>query len=206
MKRLEKDDLLISKWFPITEVSVESVRERSASSALPPLYFLHVWFARRPLATSRAAILGSLLPVGVKREDFLGWMGIPANVDVQAAQDKLLRAKASGIRLKENPFFWTRAYEHTPTSKELKKFHKLLEGYWGVNSPLVVDPMAGGGSIPLESLRLGFRTVAVEYNPVAHLILRATVEFPAKYADSGLFEETLRAYGDFTYLFFFASD
>ena len=65
---VEKGELLISKWFPITEVSVESVRERSASSALPPLYFLHVWFARRPLATSRAAVLGSLLPTGVKRE------------------------------------------------------------------------------------------------------------------------------------------
>lgn len=62
---------------------------------------------------------------------------------------------------------------------------------------VVVDPMAGGGGIPLESLRLGFRTVAVEYNPVAYLILRATVEFPAKYADSGLFEETLKVAKEF---------
>jgi adenine-specific DNA methylase len=45
----------------------------------------------------------------------------------------------------------------------------------------VVDPMAGGGSIPLEALRLGFRTIAGDYNPVAYLILRATIEFPAKY-------------------------
>jgi len=45
----------------------------------------------------------------------------------------------------------------------------------------VVDPMAGGGSIPLESLRLGFRTVAGDYNPLAYLLLRATIEFPAKY-------------------------
>jgi len=45
----------------------------------------------------------------------------------------------------------------------------------------VVDPMAGGGSIPLEALRLGFRTIAGDYNPLAYLILRATIEFPAKY-------------------------
>jgi adenine-specific DNA methylase len=45
----------------------------------------------------------------------------------------------------------------------------------------VVDPMAGGGSIPLEALRLGFRTIAGDYNPVAYLILKATIEFPAKY-------------------------
>ena len=87
---LNKGDLLISKWFPITEVSVESIRERAASSALPPLYFLHIWFARRPLATSRAAVLGSLLPHGVGREDFLELLGIPADVDVQKAQDKLV--------------------------------------------------------------------------------------------------------------------
>jgi hypothetical protein len=40
---------------------------------------------------------------------------------------------------------------------------------------------------------LVFEQVAVEYNPVAYLILKATVEFPAKYADAGLFEETLKA-------------
>jgi adenine-specific DNA methylase len=45
----------------------------------------------------------------------------------------------------------------------------------------VMDPMAGGGSIPLEALRLGFRTIAGDYNPVAYLILRATIEFPARY-------------------------
>jgi putative DNA methylase len=45
----------------------------------------------------------------------------------------------------------------------------------------VMDPMAGGGSIPLEALRLGFRTIAGDYNPLAYLILRATIEFPAKY-------------------------
>lgn len=61
----------------------------------------------------------------------------------------------------------------------------------------IVDPMAGGGSIPLESLRLGFRTIAIDYNPVAYLVTRATVEFPARYADSGLFEETLRVAKEF---------
>ena len=46
---------------------------------------------------------------------------------------------------------------------------------------IVIDPMAGGGSIPLESLRMGFHTIAVEYNPVAYLILKAALEYPAKY-------------------------
>src|SRR3954447_25140112 len=54
--------LLIEQWLPIASIGAECMRERGASSALPPLYFLHVWWARRPLTVSRAAILASLLP------------------------------------------------------------------------------------------------------------------------------------------------
>lgn len=54
--------LLIEDWLPVAELGVESVRERAAASALPPIYFLHVWWARRPLVASAAAILASLMP------------------------------------------------------------------------------------------------------------------------------------------------
>src|SRR5438552_18209945 len=54
--------VLIEKWFPVDVIGAESMRERGASSALPPLNFLHVWWARRPLTASRAAVLASLLP------------------------------------------------------------------------------------------------------------------------------------------------
>jgi adenine-specific DNA methylase len=175
--------LLIGEWFPITEVSVESVRERSASSALPPLYFLHVWFARRPLVVSRAAVLGSLLPASVNRNDFLELLGIPTDVDLQRTQKKLAQAKSTGVKLKENPFFWKRAFEHVPSNQELDKFHTLLKEFWGVECPLVVDPMAGGGSIPFEVMRLGLPVVAGELNPVAFIVLKGTLEYPAKFGE-----------------------
>src|SRR3989337_262589 len=54
--------LLIESWLPIEAIGAESKRERGASSALPPLYFLHVWWARRPLIASRAAVLAGVLP------------------------------------------------------------------------------------------------------------------------------------------------
>jgi len=54
--------VLIEDWLPFEAVGAESQRERGASSALPPLYFLHVWWARRPLTVSRAAILAGVLP------------------------------------------------------------------------------------------------------------------------------------------------
>jgi hypothetical protein len=60
--KTDRPRVLIEQWLPIAEIGAECMRERGASSALPPLYFLHVWWARRPLTVSRAAILASLLP------------------------------------------------------------------------------------------------------------------------------------------------
>lgn len=67
---------LIERGFPCHQVGAETQRERGASSALPPLYFLHVWWARRPLIPSRAAILASLSPAETDPELFLRQLGI----------------------------------------------------------------------------------------------------------------------------------
>ncbi len=50
-------------------------------------------------------------------------------------------------------------------------------------APLVLDPFAGGGSIPLEAQRLGLRAHASDLNPVAVLINKALIEIPPKFAD-----------------------
>jgi adenine-specific DNA methylase len=70
------DQRLIEAGFPCHQVGAETQRERGASSALPPLYFLHVWWARRPLTPSRAAILASLLPAGTDPDTFIRQLGI----------------------------------------------------------------------------------------------------------------------------------
>lgn len=62
---------LIEHWLPVDALSEESVRERRSMTALPPIYYLHVWWARRPLVASRAAILAALLPHDTDRERFL---------------------------------------------------------------------------------------------------------------------------------------
>lgn len=77
----EKTDLrLIEAGFPCHQVGAETQRERGASSALPPLYYLHVWWARRPLTPSRAAILASLLPADTDPDWFLRQLGIEKKV------------------------------------------------------------------------------------------------------------------------------
>ncbi|WP_446787938.1 DUF1156 domain-containing protein, partial [Macellibacteroides fermentans] len=47
----------------------------------------------------------------------------------------------------------------------------------------VLDPFAGGGSIPFEAMRVGIDTIANDYNPMATLIEKATLEYPKKYGD-----------------------
>ncbi|MDW8231105.1 MAG: hypothetical protein RMJ33_14830, partial [Saprospiraceae bacterium] len=48
-------------------------------------------------------------------------------------------------------------------------------------APPVLDPFAGGGTIPLEAQRLGLRAYASDLNPVAVLINKALVEIPPRF-------------------------
>ena len=165
---------LIEDWFPVNEISIESIRERAAASALPPLNWLHVWWARRPLATSRAAIAASLLSGPPASSEFYRILGThPGIVDEQQNIDE---AKIQGLRL-EQGFSKPRAFTHNLSKTDREWLHQTLV----TDNPVVLDITAGGGSIPFEAGRLGFRTIANELNPVAGLILRATCEWPQKY-------------------------
>ena len=88
---------LIETWLPIAELSEESVRERRSMTALPPIYYLHVWWARRPLVASRAAVLASLLPGDADQKQFLRVLGIHG--DPVAAKKRIAIATRQGIRL-----------------------------------------------------------------------------------------------------------
>lgn len=67
--------------------------------------------------------------------------------------------------------------------------------------PKVFDPFAGGGAIPLEASRLGCRTYANDLNPVAHIIEKASLEFPQKYGKPNHYsrDEFIRIYGEEEY-------
>jgi adenine-specific DNA methylase len=159
---------LIDHILPLTKLN-ELSRKEAGFIRVPKIHNIHMWFARRPAGPSRVLTLSSVLP---------------SSVNVTSLE----RITGLSEALSKN----TVIYMVKPKREEVGKIVREAMGK-DVNDITVVDPMAGGGSIPLESLRLGFRTIAVEYNPVAYLMLKATIEFPAKYADSGLFEETVRA-------------
>lgn len=194
---------LIDQWFPAQQIGAESLRERGSAKAFPPVNFLHVWWARRPLSASRAAVLGSLLPAwpaadaavdepqqeivqDVLRSNFAdeaayhAWflevVGIPRGKDPAAIRRLLASANAEGRKLQGNGYGYDRAFTRNPTQSEIDLIRRLSMARSGADTtPVVLDLFAGGGSIPFEAMRLGFDTYANELNPVASAILQGTL-------------------------------
>jgi adenine-specific DNA methylase len=175
---------LIEEWLPIAELGIESVRERTPMTPFPAPNRLHIWWARRPLVASRAAVLASLLPADADRKTFMHMLGIHG--DPVAAKKAMEKVKRTGIRI-DNPYGYDRAFQYCPSEKE--EFWLLEEmGKLGIEHPTVLDPTAGGGAIPFEALRLGCNTYANDINPVAVLVQKATYEWPAKFGRAVLDE------------------
>ena len=179
--------VLIEDWLPAQAIGVECMRENS-TGLHPPPNRLHIWWARRPLTISRAAVLGSLLPADFDRPTFERLLGFYTSSDDIVSMANKLAAKAEGTRLKEG--HGKRAFNNVIRQPDVAAAESSIRGPWG-ESPIVLDPMAGGGSIPLEAARLGLPVYANEYNPVACSVLEATLVYPARF-DSQLVMKTRR--------------
>ena len=178
------DTRLIERWLPIAALGIESVRERTPMTPFPAPNRLHVWWARRPLVASRAAVLASLLPADADRDRFLHVLGIHG--DPVATRRRINAAKRNKEHLGPDPYGYKRAFSYL-LSEEDKHWINQAIGH-SLEAVNVLDPTAGGGSIPIETERIGFTSIANDLNSVAALILKATVEWPAKLG-SELLEE-----------------
>ena len=163
---------LVEVDFPIAEVSRHAAREKSIRHGHPST--LHLWWARRPLASSRAVLLALLLPdpcdphcpenFKSKAGAILKELGQPLGADEQLR--KALLWFVGGFA----------NWDVAAHSTYLRVARDLVQAAHGEDAPLVVDPFAGGGSIPLEALRLGCEAFASDLNPVACLILKVMLE------------------------------
>ncbi|GAA2619258.1 DUF1156 domain-containing protein [Actinomadura fulvescens] len=193
----ERPRLLIEDWLPVRELGIESRRERAAASALPPLSFLHVWWARRPLVASAGVVLAGLLPAWspelaktfpnaselANESAYRAWLLRLIGIwgDPIAARAKIDSANAAGVKLEGNGYGYKQAFRNSPDSEHIRLVHDVLRHTWGGELPLVADPTAGGGSIPFTAARLGIPTVANDLNDVAVSVLQAGVKIPAEH-------------------------
>lgn len=165
--------------FPIAEVSKHSAREKSIRHGHPST--LHLWWARRPLAACRAMLMALLLPdpcdgqcpdafKAAARRILLDHAGRPTKWSKQIVDDM-------GLRKTLLAFIADFAnWDHSSDPHYLKTGRSLVKAAHPEETPLVADPFAGGGSIPLEALRLGCEAFASDLNPVACLILKVMLE------------------------------
>ncbi len=186
--------VLIEDWLPVAELGIESRRERGAASALPPLSFLHIWWARRPLVASAAVALAGVMPTWteelaasfpeapeVRTESaYRAWLLRLVGIlgDPVKGRRMIDAANAAGVKLQGNGYGYRQAFRNPVSRADIDLLHAVLRHTWG-DLPIVADPTAGGGSIPWAASRLGLPVVANDLNGVAASVLKAGVEIPA---------------------------
>ena len=173
---------LIEVALPLDAINRASAREKSIRHGHPST--LHLWWARRPLATARAVIFAQMVDDPSSRpelfpseeaqeqererlfaiiEESVQWENTTNETVLQAARDEIWKS-------------WRRiCADHAdhPRAAELFDPERL---------PAFHDPFAGGGALPLEAQRLGLEAHASDLNPVAVLICKAMIEIPPKFA------------------------
>jgi putative DNA methylase len=146
---------LIEHIFPIEIISTEARKEKNSH----PLFFeIHNWWNRTPLIIARAIVLASCLN---------------ENFDILEFEELL------GFHDYHNK----RVHNYNLNLHQKKNLEKIFKEYWGRNKLTILDPFSGGGSIPFESLRIGFNTYSSDYNPLAYLIQKSSIEYPKKYGE-----------------------
>jgi putative DNA methylase len=178
------DRRLIEDFLPIQAISAEASREKSVRKG--HISTLHLWWARRPLVACRAAVYGAL----VSASKFVPENG-PDNKKqslgrANAAKfiERLCKYPGNPTVIKEAQRHILEAHAERLTEETGKKvtLQDIEEGR--TPRPKVLDMFAGGGAIPLETLRLGCEAYALDLNPVAHIIQLCTLVYPQKYGNA----------------------
>ena len=200
---MEGQRRLIEDYLPIEAISKEASREKSIRKG--HISTLHLWWARRPLVACRAAVYGALVPADQfrprngpeEKRESLGRANAAKFVErlckypgdprvIAEAQSHILEAHAQ--RLTDEIAEWRKSGNAAPKPAWMEEFsftgdRVTVEDIVGGRAPRprVLDMFAGGGSIPLEALRLGCEAYALDLNPVAYIIELCTLVYPQKY-------------------------
>jgi putative DNA methylase len=156
---------LIEVALPLEAINRESANEKAVPRRGHPAT-MHLWWARRPLAACRAVIFASLVDDPSSRPDLF-----PTEQQQDSERQRL-------FRLIEELVKW----ENSTNPHVLRAAQAELLKSTGGTPPSLLDPFAGGGSIPLEAQRLGLDSHGADLNPIPVLITKALVEIPPRFA------------------------
>ena len=156
---------LIEVALPLKKINAESAREKSIRFGHPST--LHLWWARRPLASARAVIWASLVDDPSSHPEIF-----PTEEEQNKERQRL-------FRILEDLIEWENSNNEAVLELARKEILKSMEN----NPPALLDPFAGGGSIPLEAQRLGLESRANDLNPVAVMINKGMIEIPPRFSN-----------------------
>jgi len=177
---------LIEVALPLDDINVASAREKSIRHGHPST--LHLWWARRPLATARAVLFAQM----VNDPGYESGGGFQRGVNKKDAA----RERERLFDIIRKLVLWENTNNETVLEAAREEIRKSWRETCTLNAkhpqaavlfnpdklPAFHDPFAGGGAIPLEAQRLGLEAHASDLNPVAVLINKAMIEIPPKFA------------------------
>jgi putative DNA methylase len=143
-KLIQGNKKLIEVAMPLEAINRESSRDSSNLSGHP--WGLHYWWARRKLPACRAVLFGQLVnDPSCNLEEF-------PTLALQTAERKRL------LSIMERLVVWENSSD-TALYREAQA--EILKSNNG-KMPRIIDPFAGGGSIPIEAQRLGLEAVMIQ--------------------------------------------
>ena len=189
---------LVEVDFPIVAVSASSAKEKDIKTG--SFAAVHVWWARRPLAACRAMNLACMIPDPadgncptelrriiataldeLERSPYAGqeklqiskrtW-GIDDDGDLSESRN---RPKSLRRRLLKFIGMYSR-WDLKMSEPHTKCARSIITGCHDGN-PHLLDSFAGGGSIPIEGLRIGMKPYATDINPIPILINKLQLQY-----------------------------
>jgi putative DNA methylase len=169
---------LIEVALPLEAINIQSAREKSIRYGHPST--LHLWWARRPLATARAVLFAQLVDdPSVRFDEYRAEAARRGDVEPTSYAERAVAAERQRLfRIIENIVDWDNLGREDYWEEARAEILKSTGG----SPPEILDPFAGGGTIPLEAQRLGLKAHASDLNPVAVLINKALIEIPPSFA------------------------
>ena len=154
---------LIEVALPLAVINKEAARERYIHHGHPSR--LHIWWAPRPLAATRAMIWSSLVD------------DPSSDPTLTPEEQEAKRDDLFGIL--ERLVKW----ENSNKPEVLGDARKEIDRCYPEGPPPILDPFGGGGAIALEAQRLSLKALTGDLNPVAVLVQKAKIEIPSRFAD-----------------------